>query len=81
MQKKINDGGPAFPAEYQNKIDRGMTLRDWLAGQVVSQLNVHAANWREWVPQKAYEIADALLEQREKDLLAEERHAASKKRG
>ena len=32
MSEQINDGGPAFPAPYNND-GVGMSLRDWFAGQ------------------------------------------------
>lgn len=32
----INDGGPAFPVP-QARMQMGMTLRDWFAGQALSQ--------------------------------------------
>ncbi len=40
----INDGGPAFPSEqghtpdleWNQTFERGMTLRDWFAGQALS---------------------------------------------
>lgn len=31
---KIDDGGPAFPAEATGHPSKGMSLRDWFAGQV-----------------------------------------------
>lgn len=64
---KINDGGPAFPAEYGPKTfcSTGMTLRDWFAGQALVGMGT-------WSPgltpmdinaraQFAYEQADAML--------------------
>jgi hypothetical protein len=58
------DGGPAFPSDFGN----GMSLRDYLAAQVVAamiemprdELNIQIQAIR------AYRIADAMLEAREK---------------
>lgn len=73
------DGGPAFPAELQhveqNKNDddgpdwtwvyseKGMSLRDWFAGQALSALiGRHRADvaWSEVAP-IAYQIADDMI--------------------
>ena len=56
----------AFPLLYQNgSVDRGMTLRDWFAGQAL--VGLLAAN--EWVHRTGaaacYEIADKMLEERD----------------
>lgn len=34
----INDGGPAFPNNWGDSPSQGMTLRDWLVGQVLSSI-------------------------------------------
>ena len=74
-----NDGGPAFPSVLPRKLfdtgkgavpvprDEGMSLRDYFAAQALrldwvadSQLNAEStAQW-------AYEVADAMLAEREK---------------
>lgn len=74
----MNDGGPAFP-QYFNVIPEmrgdthiwhGMSLRDWFAGMAMSNLctagmydgklkPTHIADW-------SYQIADAMLVEREK---------------
>lgn len=70
-QPKQNDGGPAFPEHplehdcYWYPGTRGMSLRDYFAGQALagimaadSMIFCHkAAQW-------AYETADAMLEAR-----------------
>lgn len=61
----------AFPV---NIYEKGMTLRDWFAGQALAGLCSMADTTGVWqwdtdgVSTKAYEIADALLAQREKKL-------------
>ncbi len=86
MKKK--DGGPAFPVMAEHEIYRdsgyhkvvypegGMTLRDYLAAAVVSEvLRVYAADNKcgvgvEHLPRNvaahAYRVADAMLAEREK---------------
>lgn len=61
---KINDGGPAFPAELSNSGPQGgMTLRDYFAGQMMAAL----VSDREVVAHLpaaariAYQMADALI--------------------
>ena len=68
---EINDGGPAFPragSDY-NKAQEGMSLRDWLAGQVLQGLASDTAYiWNrtnEEVATASYDIADAMLKARE----------------
>lgn len=74
----INDGGPAFPVDHQFvnpratpdelKIACGITVRDWFAGQVLAGLMSRDStlnNAVEWVPQRAYAIADAMIAARQ----------------
>ena len=71
--KKINDGGPAFPRPAghsgtpgrQNNEQDGMTLRDWFAGMVLQGLCAHQTFPLAEVSTDAYEIADAMLVARE----------------
>ena len=73
------DGGPAFPGEGSvirgmggvRSIERGMTLRDYFAGQALAgmiaspnhkMLQFHPHEDARWV----YEIADAMLAERDK---------------
>ena len=85
MSQQIDDGGPAFPhgeIEGQERdadgyliCSRGMSLRDWFAGQALmgvlaSQQEDGAFEYygkddgelhENWVPATAYRIADAML--------------------
>jgi hypothetical protein len=75
MSTLINDGGQAFPSTTlfdQAIVDtKGMTLRDWFAGQII--LGVFADPWVRGVTeeqashlaQKAFMVADAMLKARE----------------
>ena len=64
----INDGGAAFPAVAMLTSNRGMSLRDWFAGQALAGMlacpNVAApvAKYSQW----AYQHADAMLAERAK---------------
>lgn len=69
---KIEDGGPAFPrtgADGHTSPQRGMSLRDWFAGQALAGL---CQNWNEnpmntkSCADVAYDLADAMLERRRK---------------
>ena len=70
---KTNDGGPAFPnAEpmwdsatntYTRHIVKGMTLRDWFAGQALASFD-ERVHFTEQVAEKAYRYADAMLAER-----------------
>jgi hypothetical protein len=81
MSKKREDGGPAFPTEteHQSGSDRmhleGMSLRDYFAGQALGHLSqpimaaMHSgalAPRREDVARLCYEVADAMLKERQK---------------
>ena len=48
MTNTKDDGGPAFPSQWDDKDNEGMSLRDWFAG--------HALD--------AYALADAMLKAR-----------------
>lgn len=70
---KINDGGPAYPVqsiyvEDQDTNSRGMSLRDYFAGQAMQAL-LREANPKKgmWYldANTAYEIADEMLKARE----------------
>jgi hypothetical protein len=69
----MKDGGPAFPAQHFDLADgeRGMTLRDWFAGQAITGLMLR--NWSHhtgadeeliaiWA-RFAYGVADAMLKE------------------
>ena len=71
--EKINDGGPAFPQDLQGRRGddpqyQGMTLRDWFAGKALegqAHRFDHPHNHRELLAKDCYEIADAMLKERE----------------
>lgn len=78
---KIDDGGPAFPStevydgynkdrgEYavQSNTTEGMSLRDWFAGQVLTNANIHQGRSINKIAEEAYMIADAMLAERTKE--------------
>ena len=66
----IKDGGAAFPRSGNDDCtsEFGMTLRDYFAGQaLVGMLSEGRSNSnaKNWMPEEAYEIADAMLAARE----------------
>lgn len=65
-----DDGGPAFPTESRDEFIHGMSLRDWFAGlalqsiyPVVTERDRHQ---RTGMVKEAYDIADAMLEERKR---------------
>jgi hypothetical protein len=70
MMRK-NDGGPAHPVCTGNPDhwQKGMSLRDWFAGQVIAGLysngNIQPSEPQGYV-RAAYEIADAMIAERAK---------------
>lgn len=75
MTEKKNDGGAAFPAWADHYgIQAGMSLRDWFAGQALSASYQHMLTIYSRIGsaamgaavRDAYEIADAMLLEREK---------------
>jgi hypothetical protein len=74
MDKTTNTGGPAFAdparARSSHHSHKGMTLRDWFAGQAVhgllEQAHVFEIQDDWWIAERAYRIADAMLAEREK---------------
>lgn len=64
------DGGPAFPAESRSHYWRGMSARDYFAAKCLE--GYAKADWQglttysEDFAAKAYQVADAMLAQREK---------------
>ncbi len=71
----LKDGGWAFPRSahpgVQDESNDGMTLRDWFAGQAMTQV------MRQWVTsndfcyddiaKRTYEFADAMIAERDKE--------------
>lgn len=73
MDRKIDDGGPAFPSEqghadgcWNQTLERGMSLRDWIAGKALVGLLARGADDDPSVnvPVRAYAIADAMIASR-----------------
>lgn len=62
MNAKRNDGGPAFPTDYEDdKFNRaGMTLRDWFAGQFLAGQRWSGGTLDE-LAHDSYQLADAML--------------------
>lgn len=64
----VVDGGPAFPAEAALH-NKGMTLRDWFAGQALA--GMYAQFGAELSPSAfasfAYRLADAMLAARSRE--------------
>lgn len=76
-------GGGAFPISTDEFFDRGMTLRDWLAGQALAGIlaaqadpNIERLVSSETAAKDAYGYADAMLVQRKMmtDKEADEEH-------
>lgn len=80
----LKDGGPAYPQPIPKEESvesragvtlnyRGMSLRDWFAGQALPECvllssNIHRTQtlpWTNAAVKAAYEIADAMLKERE----------------
>ena len=77
MSAQINDGGPAFPVPsvaWKEKGEdcvaigtRGMTLRDYFAGQALASILVSPKfieTSTKNIVERAYWFADAMLDQR-----------------
>ena len=65
-ENKVDDGGPAFPSvDYTGGIIGGMTLRDWFAGQALTNI-VHNGATKIEIAEACYDMADAMLKARTK---------------
>ena len=70
----MSDGGPAFPVldgrSWGVAPSKGMSLRDWFAGQALSSLFTleHVQSWERdefsAAAEYAYQVADAMLKAR-----------------
>lgn len=60
-------GGFAFPVPAETYGLNGMTLRDWFAGMVLIGLVERRAGPISVVAEVAYEVADAMLKERNKE--------------
>ena len=71
-KKQIDDGGPAFPdpcnahpGAHPPDCAKGMTLRDWFAGQALAGLAAHYGfSQLHKDSDSIYDIADAMIESR-----------------
>ena len=64
-----NTGGPAFPRDHDHDGHNGMDLRDYFAAKAVAFLvPLRASHQTPWpdLAESAYEMADAMLKEREK---------------
>ena len=84
MSESFDDGGAAFPyveidSRHGTRVECGMSLRDWFAGQSLAGLtslgkNLHdksvscEATLADVVASQSYAIADAMLKARAKAL-------------
>jgi hypothetical protein len=68
-----DDGGPAFPQNSLSSQNRGMTLRDWFAGQALA--GILGGGFADTIPHDdlnggrdaaafAYQYADAMIAER-----------------
>lgn len=67
MRTPTKNGGYAFPS---TNVQKGMTLRDWFAGQIISGLCADPTNHALFTTESeaaesAYTIADAMIAARE----------------
>ena len=64
---KPNDGGPAFPSDRFSEL--GMSLRDYFAGQALASMDTdgYTVAGLLHLTKRAYDIADAMLAEREKE--------------
>ena len=76
MADSIKNGGPAFPGYDPNSANRGMSLRDWFAGQAIEGLvGRYGGMMVERTTDLAYQIADEAIQRRK-----ETPEAAAKRR-
>jgi len=64
----MKNGGSAFPGSYKDGNARGMTLRDYFAGQALAGIcAARGEGTHEFLAEWAYGIAEAMLAEREKE--------------
>ena len=64
---KVN-GGTVFPSEDPLNPRPGMSLRDWFAGQALGNTHFYIGHQAPaWIAHTAYEIADLMLAERDKE--------------
>ena len=62
----MKDGGPSFPRDGGESVGNdGMALRDWFAGQAIAGIVLETES-SEKVAAWAYDLADAMLSERER---------------
>ena len=67
---QTNNGGPAFPCyDARGFVSEGMSLRDYFAGQALAGMLADSTRQGslENYTEDAYDIADAMLAEREKE--------------
>jgi hypothetical protein len=62
-EKKINDGGPAYPVFSAEAAHKGMSLRDYFAGQALAAYRFCESD----AAKDAYRFADAMIAERNKN--------------
>lgn len=81
MKTNRPDGGPAFPSENDDKYYHGITVRDYFAGASIGPLMASDGfekrlmkddtfkldDLPKFAAELAYEIADAMLKERERE--------------
>jgi len=77
MEDKKETGGPAFPEEFQNDFESGMTLRDYFAAKAMPEvvkfllsqgkfLGENYPNNNSVAAGTSYIIADSMIKERSK---------------
>ena len=78
---KQNNGGSAFPysireegSEYTSESSKGMTIKDYFAGQAIIGIiaNSDGLKYTDSMANAAYEIADSMLKERQKQAQPEQ---------
>ena len=71
MARYVSASDAAFPmssSEYRPHFHPGMSLRDWFAGQALAGIAAHGEDGPEYSAKSAYEHADAMLKERNKEV-------------